>query len=84
MASLTRRVQFYTSPMKNDGKIKMMQAAACLLCAAIVWRYGSSLEGTAFSGWVTGPLLDMEDVGSLLFRLALLLTFFYRRIAAAP
>jgi hypothetical protein len=70
--------------MKNDGKIKMMQAATCLLCAVIVWRYGYSLEGTEFSaGRLTGPLLDMEDVGSLLFVLALLLMFFYRRIAAA-
>jgi hypothetical protein len=69
--------------MKNEGKIKMMQAAACLLCATIVWRYGSSLEGTEFSGGrVTGPLLDMKDAGSVLFLLALLLTFFYRRIAA--
>ena len=61
----------------------MMQAAACLMCAVIVWRHGSSLGGTEFSGGrLTGPLLDMENVGSLLFVLALLLTFFYRRIAA--
>jgi hypothetical protein len=70
--------------MKRDGKIKMMQAAACLLCAVIVWGYGSSLEGTEFSaGRLTGPLLDMVDVGSILFVVALVLTFFYRRIAAA-
>jgi hypothetical protein len=69
--------------MKEGGKAKLEQAAACLLCAAIAWRYGSSLVGTEFSrGWLTGPLLDMKDVGSLLFLLALLLTFFYRRIAA--
>ena len=70
--------------MTRDGKTKITQSAVCLLCAVIVWRYGSDLEGTEFSGgWLTGPLLDMEETGSLLFVLALLLTFFYRRIAAA-
>jgi hypothetical protein len=70
--------------MTRDRKIKLTQAAACLLCAVVISRYGSDLEGTEFSGgWLTGPLLDMKDVGSLLFVLALLLMFFYRRIAAA-
>src|SRR5437899_1952881 len=70
--------------MTRDGKTKLTQAAACLVCAVVVWRYGSDLEGTEFSGgWLTGPLLDMKDVGTLLFVLALLLTFVYRRIAAA-
>ena len=70
--------------MTRDGKTKITQSAVCLLCAVIVWKYGSDLEGTEFSGgWLTGPLLDMEETGSLLFVLALLLTFFYRRIAAA-
>ena len=70
--------------MKKDEKAKLTQAAACLLSAVLVWRYGFDLEGSEFSGgWLTGPLLNMEDVGSLLFILALLLTFFYRRIAAA-
>jgi hypothetical protein len=70
--------------MKKDRKPNLTQAAACFLCAVVVWRYGSSLEGTEFSGGrLTGSLLEMKDVGSLLFVLALLLTFFYRRIAAA-
>jgi hypothetical protein len=70
--------------MKKDGRAKLVQAAACLLCAGIAWRYASSLAGTEFSGgWLTGSLLDMKDVGSLLFLLALLLTSFSRRIAAA-
>src|SRR6266404_826947 len=68
--------------MTRDEKTKLAQAAACLVCAVVVWRYGSDLEGTEFSGgWLTGPLLDMKDVGTLLFVLALLLTFVYRRIA---
>lgn len=70
--------------MNGDLKQKLMQAAACLLCAIMVWNYGSDLEGTEFSGGrLTGPLLDLYDIGSLLFILALLLTFFLRRIAAA-
>jgi hypothetical protein len=65
-------------------RAKLTQAAACGLCAAITWRYGSSLQGTEFSrGWLTGVFLDMKDVGSLLLFLALLLTFFFRRTAAA-
>ncbi len=70
--------------MKKDKKSKAIQVTACLLSLVIVWRYGTSLEGTEFSGgWLTGPLLDMKFLGSLLFALALLLSFFYQRIAAA-
>ena len=59
-------------------------AVLCLLCAILVWTYGSDLEGTEFSGGsITGRLLDMKDVGTFMFIPALLLTFFYRRIAAA-
>ena len=62
----------------------MKQAAACLLSAATGWSDWSSLDGTEFSGgWITGPMLNMKEVGSVLFFFALLLTFFYRRIAAA-
>jgi hypothetical protein len=69
--------------MKTIGRAALQQAAACLSCLAVVWRYGSSLEGTEFSGGgITGVLLDMKDAGWLLFIIALLLTFFYRRIAA--
>ena len=50
----------------------------------MVWKYGSGLAGTEFSGGrITGALLDLYDIGSLLFIMALLLTFFLRRIAAA-
>jgi hypothetical protein len=73
--------------LKKDGKIKLMQVAACLLCAAVVWRHENILAplgGTEFGGGlVTGPLLTLYDVGALLFVLALLLAVFFRRIAAA-
>jgi len=42
------------------------------------------LGGTEFGGGrVTGPMLDMHDIGTLLFPVALLLTFVYPRVAAA-
>lgn len=70
--------------MNRDLTQKLAQAAACLLCAIMVWNYGIGLEGTEFSGGrVTGPLLDLYDIGSILFILAVLITFFLRRIAAA-
>jgi hypothetical protein len=63
---------------------KLCLAANCLLCAIVVWRYGADLEGTEFiGGWLTGPLLNLYDVGTFLFVPALLLAFFFRRIAAA-
>lgn len=34
-------------------------------------------------GWLTGPLLSMTDVGTVLFVLALIVTFTYSRIAGA-
>lgn len=70
--------------MKRDSKEKIGQFLAYLLCMTLVWRYGSALEGTEFSGGrLTGPLLDMKDIGTLLLILAVILTFFYRRIGAA-
>jgi hypothetical protein len=70
--------------MDADGKSKLTQAGVCVVCAVMVSGYGRSLEGTEFGGGrLTGLLLDMKDVGALLFALALLLTFLYRRIAAS-
>src|SRR6266567_7289402 len=44
----------------------------------------SPLAGTEFSGgWLTGPLLNFHILGGLLLAPALLLSFFFRRIAAA-
>ncbi|MGA2354796.1 MAG: hypothetical protein ABSG02_09875 [Terriglobales bacterium] len=69
--------------MTKDLRQKSAQAAAYLFCAIMVWNYGSGLAGTEFSGGrITGPLLDLYDIGSLLFIMAVLLTFFLRRIAA--
>ena len=69
--------------MKKDLSRKSWQSAICLLCVILLWRYANDLKGTEFSGgWITGPLLDMKDVGTLLFIASLLLTFLYRRVAA--
>ena len=62
---------------------KLCQAASCLLCV-VMWRYGLRLDGTEFSGgWLTGPLVNLYDVGTLLLVPAFLLTFFFRQVAAA-
>lgn len=70
--------------MKMNFKDKLGLAAMCLLCVILLWKYAFGLEGTEFSGGrLTGPLLDMEDIGAFLFIPALLLTFWYPRVAAA-
>ena len=70
--------------MNRKRWLQLTQAAICILCGIVVWNYGSGSEGTEFiGGRVTGPLLDMKDIGTLLFIPALLLTFFYQRLAAA-
>ena len=68
--------------MKNNGQ-RLWQASICLLCAVVTWWMFLRLEGSEFSGGsVTGPLLDLYNSGTLLFVAALVLTFFYLRIAA--
>ncbi len=66
------------------GKRRVWQAAICLLCVVVAQRNSLGLEGKEFSGGrVTGRVLDLSDAGSLLFVLALFLTFAYPRVAAA-
>ena len=70
--------------MGKFPKEKMSQAIACLACTVVLWLYLDEFGASEFSGgWLTGPLLRMADLGSLLFLVALLLTFFLRRIAAS-
>jgi hypothetical protein len=62
---------------------KSLQAAGSLLCAAIAWRFVLDLEGTEFSGGrITGPVLQLQTVGTLLFLLAATFTFPFRRTAS--
>jgi hypothetical protein len=61
----------------------MWQAIACLVCTGVLWVYLDDFGASEFiGGRLTGPLFKMAYLGSLLFLLALLLTFFLRRTAA--
>ena len=70
--------------MKKPGRQQLGLASSCLVCVIVALRNTNGLEGTEFSGgWLTGPLLSMTDIGTVLFVLALILTFMYPRIAGA-
>ncbi len=70
--------------MAKFGKQELWQASSCLLCIAVAWVHLDDLGAGEFSGgWLTGPLFTRADDGSILFVLAIALTFLYRRIAAA-
>ena len=59
------------------------QAASFLLCVSLALKLTNGVAGTEFSGgWLTGPLLSMAYHAMILFVLALVLTFFFPRIAA--
>jgi hypothetical protein len=60
------------------------QAVSLLLCVYLALQLTRGLDGTEFGGgWLTGPLLSMADSGTLLFILAIVLTFLFPRVAAA-
>lgn len=62
---------------------KMLQAIACLTCTVVLWVHLDGFGASEFSGGrLTGPLFNLAELGSVLFLLALLLTFFLRRTAA--
>jgi len=62
---------------------KLWLDVGCVLCAVLTWKYPTGLEGTEFSGGqITGPMLNMFDIGTLLFVLALATTFLFPRIAS--
>lgn len=62
----------------------MGQAIACLSSTVVLWLHLDDFGVSEFGGGrLTGPLFKMAELGSLLFMLSLLLTFFLRRTAAA-
>lgn len=66
----------------RDLRQRCLQAAT-YLSLLLLWEFGMDLEGTEFSGGkLTGPLLHMNDIGTLLFVIALLLVWFSPRVAA--
>src|SRR5215470_16381052 len=67
--------------MSRDKKQKLLQAASYLPFLFFA-RHTLGLEGTEFSGGkLTGPLLQMNDIGTLLFIVTLLVVWFAPRIA---
>jgi hypothetical protein len=70
--------------LKKPDIGQAFQAGSFLLCVFLALRITSGLDGTEFSGgWLTGPLLSMADIGTVLFILALVLTFLFPRVAAS-
>jgi Zn-dependent protease with chaperone function len=70
--------------VKKPNIQEVCQAGSFLLCVFLSLQITSSLEGTEFSGgWLTGPLLSMQDIGAALFIVAVVLTFVFSRVAAA-
>lgn len=70
--------------VKKPDIQQIYQASSCVLCVVLALKDTDGLEGTEFSGgWLTGPLLSMADVGTLLFVLAVVATFVFPRVAAA-
>lgn len=68
--------------MKKPGKNELWQAATFVLCIAVAWIQ-LDLAGSEFNGGrVTGPIFSLFEGGFLVFVLAILLTFMYRRVAA--
>jgi len=68
--------------MKKPGKYQLWQASSFALCIAVAWTQ-LDLAGSEFSGGrVTGPIFSLFESGFLVFVLAMLLTFMYRRVGA--
>jgi len=69
--------------LKKPDIGQAFQAGSFLLCIFLALHITRGLDGTEFSGgWLTGPLLSMVDIGTVLFILALVLTFLLPRVAA--
>lgn len=69
--------------MKRPDIQQVSQAGSFLICVFLALQITSGLEGTEFSGgWLTGPLLSMENIGAALFIVAVVLTFVFPRVAA--
>lgn len=69
--------------MKKPGKKELLQAASFVLCLAVSWAQADRVDGSEFiGGLVTGPIFRLFESGLLVFVLAMILTFMYRRVAA--
>jgi hypothetical protein len=69
--------------MAKIRKGKVWQASGCLISIVVLWARLDSLGASEFRGGsLTGPLFALAELSSLLFLVALLLTFFLRRLSA--
>jgi hypothetical protein len=69
--------------MKKPGKKEVLQAASYVLCVVVAWTQADRVDGSEFvGGRVTGPIFSLFESGLLVFALAIILTFLYRRVAA--
>ncbi len=68
--------------MKRLSVQTLLQATACLMCAVVAAKHSDLAYMEFGGGTLTGPLVQMNTNGGLLFIVALTLTFIYRRIAA--
>ena len=69
------------APMARRQKI--WHAIACFACAVVLWIHLYDFGASEFGGGrLTASLIRMADLGSLLFAMALLLTFFRPRFGA--
>jgi hypothetical protein len=70
--------------MEKLRRNEVWQAAAYLACAAVLWIRLDGFGASEFSGGrLTGRLFTIAELGSLLFFVALFLTIFFPRVAAA-
>jgi hypothetical protein len=70
--------------VKKPDIQQVYQAGSYLICVFLALQITRGLEGTEFSGgWLTGPLLSMEDTGTAFFIVSFVLTFVFPRVAAA-
>jgi hypothetical protein len=69
--------------MKKPEKNELWQASSFVLCATVAWAQTDEIGGSEFiGGRVTGPIFALFESGILVFVLAVLLTFIYRRVGA--
>jgi hypothetical protein len=62
---------------------RIWHAIGCFACAVVLWIHLNDFGASEFSGGrLTATLTRMAEIGSVLFLMALLLTFLHRRFAA--
>jgi hypothetical protein len=65
-------------------KQKLLLAGTCCASLTAAWLSLGTVDGSEFiGGRITGPLTTIADIGSNFLLLALLITFWYPRVAAA-